>query len=336
MKKHILMMIIIALCLVSIITGIFTATKKAGEIKSADKKVSGNISKIMPSGFDKVALITLSGVISPDNGGKFYFSDAASTAATLKNINDAAKDNSVKGIIIKTDSPGGTVGMSQNLYYAILRARKNKPVIVAAQDVMASGGYYAACAADRIFALPGTITGSIGVIMTSPDFHKLLNEKLSVYENVIKSGQFKDMGSSSRAMTQNERELLQTIVNDSYEQFVTAIKKARVDRNDAYSAPKTVLTEENLKKYADGRIFTGKQAKAYGFVDALGDMDDVEKTMKSMVKEKFPWVRDVEFVKYGTQGGFWEALFPTATESSIEKYIPTSMKFSRKPLYLWE
>lgn len=340
MKKNIFMSIILALCVLSLILGAFTPVREHKMQEAAEKKAkTGNIQKIIGGNNDKVAIITLSGVISENETAASPFSSGNSASEVLKSLYEAKDDNSVKGIIVKINSPGGTVGMSQNLYDAILSARKKKPVIASAQDMAASGGYYAASAADRIFALPGSITGSIGVIMTTMDLHKFLSDKLSISENVVKSGKYKDTGSSTRAMTPDERALIQGIVDDSFEQFKDAITKGRIERNDSYSAPKTTLTKANLDKYADGRVFTGRTAKKYGFVDATGSEEELRETMKSMVKEKFPSVnvKNVEFVKYNASGGFWESLFGAETTSSaIENALPTSMKYARKPLYLWE
>ncbi|UKI41595.1 MAG: signal peptide peptidase SppA [Candidatus Melainabacteria bacterium] len=205
----------------------------------------------------------------------------------LKAIKEAQTDNQVKGVVLKINTPGGTVGMSQNIYDAIIRLRKAKPVVVFMEDVAASGGYYIASAADRIVAQSGTLTGSIGVIMSTIDAHQLLQNKLLVEPNVIKSGKYKDIGSQLKKMTDAEKQLLQSIVNDTYNQFIRAIINGRIERNDNYSTPSMQLDMETLTKYADGRIFTGSQAKTFGFIDSNGDLEYATEFAKVMASEKF-------------------------------------------------
>lgn len=167
-------------------------------------------------------------------------------------------DESVKAIVLRVDSPGGGVGPAQEIYAAV-KALKIKPVIISMGSVAASGGYYIAAPAAHVFANPGTITGSIGVIMEFPDIANLL-EKIGLQRRVIKSGQFKDIGSPVREMTPEEQELLQELIDDVYMQFVEAVASGRNMEIDA------------VKALADGRIFSGRQAKELGLVDELGGL----------------------------------------------------------------
>lgn len=168
------------------------------------------------------------------------------------------RDDSVKAIVLRVDSPGGGVGPAQEIYAAV-KALKSKPVIISMGSVAASGGYYIAAPAAHVFANPGTITGSIGVIMEFPDIAALL-EKIGLQRRVIKSGQFKDIGSPVREMTPEEQELLQGLIDDVYMQFVEAVASGRNMDIDA------------VKAIADGRIFSGRQAKELGLVDELGGL----------------------------------------------------------------
>lgn len=321
MKKTLLGILFIIL-IISVFAGLFSSDKK------------------FPTG-SKIAVISISGVIS-SNTSSSMFGETNSSLNALKSLAQVKDDNSVKGVILKINSPGGTVGMSQRIYNEITDLRKTKPVVAIMEDVAASGGYYVASACDRISALPGTMTGSIGVIMSTMDVHKLLNEKLLISENVIKSGKYKDMGSSSREMTEDERNLLQDLVNDSYYQFKEAVIKGRVNRNDKYNVAKVNLSKENLDKYADGRIFTGRQALEYGFVDSIDGMKAGKEMIKTMVKEKFPdnLSGEPEFVIYNSEPSLFEMLgLKSETQilgTFIDKIIPKSVQYSGRPLYLWE
>lgn len=189
----------------------------------------------------------------------------------------------VKAIVIALDTPGGGVAPSQEICQAIYKLRDEDVVVVAAMGSMAaSGGYYIASACDEIVANPGTVTGSIGVIMESVHVEKLLDKVGAKFE-VIKSGEFKDSGSFSRPMQPRERALFQTAINDVYDQFVDAVAQGRHDALAGVLARKSgrkaeSYSEAELKAYvkglADGRIYTGRQALDLGLVDTLGGMDD--------------------------------------------------------------
>ena len=179
----------------------------------------------------------------------------------IENIRRFREDEDIKAIVIRIDSPGGAVGPSQEIYREIRKTVETKKVVASMGAVAASGGYYVACATDGIVANPGTITGSIGVIMGYTNFRQLL-DKIGMVPVVIKSGPYKDTGSPTREMRDDEREILQAITSDIHEQFVTAIAEGRkMDR---------ALVEQA----ADGRIFTGEDAKARGLVDRLGNFED--------------------------------------------------------------
>jgi len=174
---------------------------------------------------------------------------------------DRWKDNgSIKAIVVHVNSPGGGTAISQEIHDAILRAREEKPVVVSMAEVAASGGYYIACAADRIVANPGTLTGSIGVIMSFHTYEGVL-EKIGIGTETIKSGKFKDVGNYSRQMTTQEELMLRAVVMDGYEQFVGAIAEGRD------------MEPEEVYAVADGSIFTGLQAQNLGLVDTLGGLN---------------------------------------------------------------
>jgi len=177
----------------------------------------------------------------------------------IKQLDDFGKDNSVKAIVVRIDSPGGGVTPSQEIHDAILTTKKKKKVVASMGAIAASGGYLIACAADRIVANPGTVTGSISAIMHFANVEELL-KKIGMKSSVVKSGRFKDIGSPTRPMTEEEKELIQSLIDDTYDQFLDVVAKGRR------------ISKEDLRKIADGRLFTGRQALKLGLVDELGDL----------------------------------------------------------------
>jgi len=197
----------------------------------------------------KVAIIDLHGVIG-------------NSADIVRQLKKYTKDGSVPVIVIHIDSPGGGAAPSQEIYEEVRKAKeKGKKIVAAMGSVGASGGYYVACAADTIIANPGTLTGSIGVIFQFPVAEELF-KKIGLRFEVVKRGEFKDVGSFNRRMTKEERKLLQSVINDTYDQFVEVLVENRE------------LSKEEVLKIADGSIFTGRQAKKLGLIDELGTLED--------------------------------------------------------------
>ncbi|MCI0469032.1 MAG: signal peptide peptidase SppA [Nitrospirae bacterium] len=180
--------------------------------------------------------------------------------AIVDEIKGYAKDASVKAIVLRVDSPGGGVVPSQEIYEEVKKAANKKKVVVSMGSLAASGGYYISAPASRIIANPGTITGSIGVIMEIPNLKGLM-DKIGVKTEVIKSGRHKDIASVFRGIGAEERKILQGVMDDVHEQFITAVSKSR-------NKP---INE--IRKIADGRIFSGRQALKAGLVDELGDLE---------------------------------------------------------------
>jgi len=194
---------------------------------------------------DKIGVVDVKGLITEPE-------------ATIKALRDFRYNKKIKAVVIRINSPGGAVGASQELYEEILRLDREKPVVASLATVAASGGYYASLGARHIVANPGTVTASIGVIMKVPNIEGLL-EKLGIKTTVVKSGTFKDLGSITRDMTEDEQTLLQKVMQDIQKQFVTAVAKSRN------------LPEEQVSAIADGRIMTGHQALDAKLVDELGN-----------------------------------------------------------------
>jgi protease IV len=341
MNKRVFALIIIGLCLFSLIVGIINtisvSSKKEMAGKSEENKDFWGV-----QGGNKIALINLEGVISAGSNSDGFMNQSNSAESVRKSLRRAYKDNSVKGILLRIDSPGGTVATSQEIYEMILKIRKKKPVVVSMVDLAASGGYYISSAADRIIAEPGTLTGSVGVIMNSMDASQFMTQKLGIKPNVIKSGKFKDLASPYRPMTPDERALLQNIINSTYSQFVNAIIAGRVNRDDTYEVKKTSLTTETLKKYADGRVLTGEQAKALGFVDMLGGIYEAQDVVTKMARQKFKLSKaELPLVQYNVPTGFGEMLFGVSDMLAPKKdlmsgLIPLSARLPHQTLFVWE
>ncbi|MEK6691472.1 MAG: signal peptide peptidase SppA [Nitrospirota bacterium] len=209
--------------------------------------------KRVPIFGDKVALVRIEGVIL----------DSKKAIEQLKRYKE---DKSVKAIVIRVDSPGGGVVPSQEIYEEIkkIKEKGEKKVVISMGAMAASGGYYISCPADKIVANPGSITGSIGVIMELANIEGLL-EKIGVKSVVVKSGKHKDIGSVLRAMSAEEKEILQRVLDDVHNQFIEAVAKGRG------------IKEDVVRGIADGRIFTGKQAKELGLIDEIGNLEDTIK-----------------------------------------------------------
>lgn len=197
---------------------------------------------------DKVGIIEIKGFIGESR-------------LALQDLKRFRNDKSVKAIVVRIDSPGGVVGPSQEIYREIRKTIKSKKVITSMGAIAASGGYYIAAASDGIVASPGTLTGSIGVIIGYTNFQELL-EKIGLVPVVIKSGKYKDLGSPARKMTAEEREILQSFAEQTHRQFIQAVAEGR---NLEIGAVETL---------ADGRIYSGEEAKNIGLVDRLGNLED--------------------------------------------------------------
>lgn len=212
--------------------------------------LSGDRSSSVTISSNQIASLEINGVI-------------ADSRAFVEDLNNYGNRSGVRSVLIRIDSPGGGVAASQEIYEAIksFRAKTRKKVVVSMASTAASGGYYIACGADKIFANPGTVTGSIGVISQWYDYSDLL--RWAKMQNiVIKSGDLKDSGSGSRPITETEKIYFQSLIDDMYGQFVAAVADGRN------------MSEEEVRELADGRIYTGLQAKENNLIDELGTFQD--------------------------------------------------------------
>jgi protease IV len=221
-----------------------------------EKQLSG-------TGTEKVLLLDLSGLISSQEGDGLV--EHPNMVAQIKEeLTRAAEDPKLKALVVRINSPGGTVTASDIIYHELraFRQKRRIPVIASIMDVGASGGYYVAAAADKIIVHPSSVTGSLGVIMLTLNARGLL-EKVGLEANAITSGPKKDMGSPFKPMTEEERAIFQGLISSFYERFLAVIREGR--RN---------LHTEEIRKLADGRVYSGEQASALGLVDSVGYLED--------------------------------------------------------------
>jgi protease-4 len=258
------------------------------------------LQKNIPIG-DRIALIRIEGIIV----------DSKDIVEELKGY---IKDPSIKAIILRIDSPGGAVAPAQEIYEEVKKAVAKKKILVSMGSIAASGGYYIASPATKIIANPGTLTGSIGVIMEVPNIEGLLN-KIGIKTEVIKSGKHKDIASMFRGIKKEEREILQGVMDNVHEQFIKAVAEGRK------------MLVDDVKKIADGRIFTGEQALKLGLIDELGNLEDTVQTAAKLTgikgepvivskKEKFSFV---DLIK-GRMPKEWIDIFPTVRLKYL--YVP--------------
>ncbi len=240
----------------SLLSGCITVNLLPVQAPIEEKRLSG-------TGAEKVLLIDLSGVIS-SHGNDGLVERPSMVAQIKEQLSRAAEDSKVKALVLRINSPGGTVTASDIIYHEIqaFKRKRHVPVIASIMDVGASGGYYVAMAADKVLVHPSSVTGSLGVIMMTVNARGLL-EKVGLEANTITSGPRKDMGSPFRTMTDGEREIFHTVIMSFYERFLTVIHEGRKN-----------LTSEDIRTFADGRIYSGEQATALGLTDGIGYLDD--------------------------------------------------------------
>ena len=228
---------------------------------------------------DKIGVVCVEGVI-------------ADSKEITEQLDDFGKDDSIVAIVLRVDSPGGGVAASQEIYDAVIELKKKKKVVVSMGSVAASGGLLVACAADKIVANPGTITGSISAIMQFANVEELM-KKIGLKSSVVKSGQYKDIGTPLREMTPEEKVIIQELVDDIFNQFVDVIVKERK------------LPREKVVAIADGRVFSGRKAKELGLVDDLGDMASAARLAS----------------KLAGKDGKYDLVYPSKKRTSVFDYL---------------
>jgi protease-4 len=255
--NRIIALVLVAVCFVAAAFGIqHRQAEEAFDLKGFEK------------GRDRLELISIEGAITGSRAG---FSGAIAVRNRLTEIENEKR---IKGVLLTINSPGGTVGASKEVYEAVKKLRESKPVVVSMLDQATSGGYYIASAANKIYANAGTLTGSIGVILSGFNVKELLN-RIGVEPQTIKTGPYKDIFSPFRQASEPEKQLLQGLLANTYEEFIADVAKGRK------------MDIEAVRKLADGSIYTGRQAKENGLVDAVGTYEDALADLRKQVRAKF-------------------------------------------------
>ena len=231
---------------------------------------------------DKIGVVPVEGVI-------------ADSLEIAENLEAFGNDSSIVAVVVRIDSPGGGVAASQEIYDAVVALKKKKKVVASMGSIAASGGLLIACAADKIVANPGTITGSISAVMQFANVEELM-KKIGVKSSVVKSGPYKDIGSPMREMTPEEKIIIQELIDDIYNQFIDVIVRDRK------------LSRQQVVAIGDGRVFSGRKAKEYGLVDQLGNLAAAAK---------------LAGVLAGSQGQY-DLVYPTKKRPSILDYVMES------------
>ncbi len=250
----------------------------------------------MFTGGETIARINIEGMITAGSGGGGLLGTGemlASSVDLCERLYQARDDGSVKAVVLRVDSPGGAAAGSDEIYRAILALKEKKPVVVSMGDVAASGGYYLSSAADYIYANGATLTGSIGVIFSLVNWQQLA-AKVGVQDSTLAAGEYKDIGSPWRAMTDAERKLLKAQLTIVHEQFIQAVAAGR----------KSKLKPEQVRKLATGMVYTGEEAQKNGLVDAIGGLHEAEVKARELAGVG----ADVPVAEYGP-GGLWDSLF---------------------------
>jgi protease-4 len=278
---------------------------EAGPLK--EQVVSGH-------GRDKVLLLDVSGMILQGPRGWLHLTSATTAARVKEELDKAGKDDRVKALVLRINSPGGTVSASDIIYHELMafKEKKKAPVVACFLGLAASGSYYAAQAADTIIATPTGITGSIGVIAMKFNVKGLM-DKIGVDPEMVKTGQWKDFWSPFKASTPKEKEMMQNIIDQFYQDFVEVVAKGR-------KQPVQVV-----RQWADGRVFTAKQALDLGLVDRVGYLDDAI----ALAKDKAGIDEESRVVRYRREGTYKPTIY-----SMLPQLDPTS-GLGPQFLYFW-
>jgi protease IV len=273
-------------------------------------------------GPDKVAVVPVEGEIASADDSLGGTQPTTSPEGLDDALLQAGQDTSVVAVVLEVNSPGGGVTASDEMHQSILDFKQNtgKPVVVSMGDTAASGGYYISTAADRIVANETTLTGSLGVIFELNNFAEAAH-KYGIKQVVIKSGKYKDIGNAFREMTPDEREIFQSIVDESYSEFVDVISEGRG------------IPKDRVREIADGRVYSGSQARDLGLVDSFGGLDEASATAGRLAKAE-----DTTVVRYVQE--------PTLTEALLARLAPqepqaqqimdaTGLDLEPKPYYLY-
>ncbi|OYQ62486.1 signal peptide peptidase SppA [Pseudanabaena sp. SR411] len=289
--NRIIALVLVAICFISATFGI--------QRRQMDEELS--LKKVLDR--DRLELVSLDGVIT---GAR---ASASGAMAVRDRLRELIEDESVKGVLLSINSPGGTVGASKELYQAVKDLSEAKPVVVSMLDQATSGGYYAASSATKIYANAGTLTGSIGVILSGFNAKELL-DRVGIQPQTIKTGPYKDMFSPFRELGDPERQLLQDLLQSTYQEFITDVSKGRK------------LDLDVVRKLADGRLYTGQQAKDNKLVDALGTLDVAIADLRSLSRKKFNLPEERELPIRKSPASFERLLDQLLSQANVSIALP--------------
>ncbi|EDO0711000.1 signal peptide peptidase SppA [Listeria monocytogenes] len=304
-KRWIALGIVFALLIVSALAN-FTSSQIASKEESSPTFVeslfadTGELTEtvIEEGGNDTIAVLSVDGTIQDTGDSGSLFSEAGyNHSFFMQQLEQVRNDDNIQGVLLYVNSPGGGVMESAQIRDKILQIQKerNIPFYVSMGSMAASGGYYISAPADKIFASKETLTGSLGVIMQGYDYSELM-KKLGVSDNTIKSGEYKDIMSGTRPMTEDEKKIMQSMIDDSYNEFVKVVAQGRG------------MTVEQVRKIADGRIYDGRQAKENGLIDEFGYQEDALEALK-----KEQGLAGATVIQYDAPGDF-SSLFSVAAQ----------------------
>lgn len=308
-------LLVLTIGLVVVVLAVGAAGPSASAAAYEEEYVSGQ-------GPDKIAVVPVEGTIAAADNTVPGTQPPVTPEGLADALQQAEEDPSVAAVVLEVNSPGGGVTASDEMQQSILDFKESsgKPVVVSMGDVAASGGYYISTAADRIVANETTLTGSLGVIFSLTNISELANE-YGVEQEVIKSGEFKDMGSSFRDLTPEEREIFQSIVDESYDEFVEVIAEGRG------------LPEERVREIADGRIYSGEQARELGLVDSFGGLDEAAEISQDLARVDRATV--VRYVQPETFTDTLLARFAPQEPEALQIAGEAGLTLEPKPYYLY-
>jgi len=273
---------------------------------------------------NKILLISVNGIILEQSDDSLFYNKKGILETIKDNLSRAEEDNNVRGIVLSVNSPGGGITECDEIHHEIMKfkAKKSIPIVVSMQDLAASGGYYISAPAQKIFAQPTTLTGSIGVIMEFTNIEGLFT-KIGLESVTIKSGKLKDIASPTRDMTEEENEILNKMVKEMSQRFFKVVRDGRKN-----------ITDEQFKIISDARIFTAQQAKNAGLIDEIGYLDDAFNAAIDLAG-----IKDAKLVKIKQNVTFFDLLSETSKNlnprSKIEDHIETIMPTSPRLMYIW-
>ncbi|PZO36788.1 MAG: signal peptide peptidase SppA [Pseudanabaena frigida] len=289
--NRIIALALVAVCFISATFGI--------QRRQMDEAL--NLKKVLDR--DRLELVSLDGAITGSRAS------ASGAMAVRDRLRELIEEESVKGVLLSINSPGGTVGASKELYEAVKDLSAKKPVVVSMLDQATSGGYYAASSATKIYANAGSLTGSIGVILSGFNAKELL-DRVGIQSQTIKTGPYKDIFSPFRELGDPERQLLQELLQSTYQEFIGDVSKGRK------------MDLEAVRKLADGRIYTGKQAKENKLVDELGTLDEAIADLRNLSRKKFNLPESKELPIRRSLASFERLLDQLLNQSSVSIALP--------------